>query len=145
MTFTVDSSAGLGFVTFGCSGLPAGFSCSFNPPSENQLSTQVTMTVFDGRRNAKAAPFSMNGDTPRYAAMLLPLFGLLGLTLTGKSRKQARLRLALCLAGLLTVLAFAGCGGTSGVVQTPPTSFQLTVTAATATDQATTTVNVRVQ
>jgi len=145
MMLQVDSSAGLGFVTFGCSGMPAGVSCSFNPPSENQLSTQVTMTVTDGRRHANATPFSMNGATPRYAAMLLPLLGLLGMMLTGKNRKPTRVRLALCLAGLLTVLAFAGCGGTASTAQIGPVTFPLTVTAATPTDQATTTVNVRVQ
>jgi len=146
MVFTVDSSAGLGFVTFGCSGLPAGASCSFNPASENQLTTDITMTVTSAGRSSTALPFSVNGATPRtYAAMLLPLFGLLGMLLTGKNRKQKRLRLALCLAGLLTVLAFAGCGGTAGVRGTPAGSFPVTVTAATPTDQATTTVVINVQ
>src|SRR5439155_11676456 len=116
LAFTVDSSAGMGFVTFACSGLPTGAACSFNPQSENQLTSQVTMTVTSTGRTGSAStmPFSLDGTTPRiYVAMLFPLLGLLGMTLNGKNRKKMRLRLAVCLVGLLALLALAGCGGTA--------------------------------
>ena len=149
MAFTVDSSTGLGFVTFGCSGLPTGASCSFNPQSENQLTSQVTMTVTSMGQTGSASvlPFGLDGTTPRiYAAMLFPLLGLLGITLSGKNRRKTRLRLAVCLVGLLALLTFAGCGGTAvNPFATPRGSFPVTVTAASSTVQASTTVVVNVK
>ena len=40
-----DDDPTLGMVAFGCSGLPIGTSCTFNPPSTNQPLTTVTMTI----------------------------------------------------------------------------------------------------
>jgi uncharacterized repeat protein (TIGR01451 family) len=151
ISFQVDNSgaAPLPFINFGCTGLPTGATCTFNPATENQLSSVVTMTVSTtGKSSASVLPSSQGGTpTPVYAAMLLPLLGILGITLrSGRERKQMRLRLAMCVIGLLALLTFAGCGGlASGPPATQAGSFTVTVTAATATDQASTTINLTVQ
>jgi hypothetical protein len=146
MDFTVDSSPGLGAITFSCSGLPIGASCSFNPQSESQLSATVTMTV---SATAGSAPTQAQGPgiaTPFYAA-LLPILGLLGLGLGRKKAKAARLRLAMLLAGLVVLLAFVGCGG-GGFHQTgtPAGTFPITVSATSAStgQSASTVVNLTV-
>jgi hypothetical protein len=150
INFQVDTvgAAPLPFITFGCTGLPVGTTCTFNPPTEDQLSSVVTMTVKTTGKNSASMPLSGPGEKPRsfYAALLLPLMGLLGFSLSGRRRKQARVRLALCAVGLLALLAFAGCGGLAGgQATTTAGTFQVTVTAATATDQASTTINLPVQ
>jgi hypothetical protein len=150
INFQVDTAgtAPLDFITFGCSGLPVGATCTFNPPTENQLSSVVTMTVRTTGKSSASMPHSGPGEkpTPFYAALLLPLMGLLGFSLSGRRRKQARMRLVLCAVGLLALLAFAGCGGLAGGQPTTTAgTFQVTVTAATATDQASTTINLTVQ
>jgi uncharacterized repeat protein (TIGR01451 family) len=146
MDFTVNSSAGLGAITFSCSGLPDKASCSFNPQSESQLSATVTMTVSAAAGSVAALPQGPGIAPPFYAA-LLPILGLLGLGLGRKKGKAARLRLAMLLAGLLLLLTFVGCGG-GGFRQTgtPPGTFPLTVTATSAStgQSASTVVNLTV-
>ncbi|HEV1996486.1 MAG TPA: FG-GAP-like repeat-containing protein [Candidatus Acidoferrum sp.] len=143
-TFTVDSSAGEGTINFSCSGLPPGASCSFNPPSESQLTATVTLTIATSAGSASAPPFGGEGTTPVYA-VLLPLLGLVGIGLGTVKGKKARLRLALCLGGVVFVLAtFAGCAG--GPRGTPTGAFQITVTATSAStgDSGTATITLNV-
>jgi hypothetical protein len=133
MDFTVDSSPGLGNITFSCGGLPFGASCSFNPPSESQLSATVTMTVVTTGNRSRLLPPGGDNMPPVYA-MLFPLLGLLGLRgrlWSEQSRKAVRVRLAFAFAGLLLLLALAGCGGqgVNGFTGTPGGTFQITVTA----------------
>src|SRR5213078_3834119 len=40
-----DDDPTLGMVAFGCSGLPVGTTCTFNPPATNQPLTTVTLTI----------------------------------------------------------------------------------------------------
>ncbi|HEV3316142.1 MAG TPA: CSLREA domain-containing protein [Candidatus Angelobacter sp.] len=141
--FTVESSPGVGLITFSCSGLPINSSCSFNPASENQITATVTMTVTTAAHSGSVVPFGGNSTTPVYA-VLFPLLGLAGLGLGRRKGKQSRLRLAMLLAGLLVLLMLAGCGGRSNAPGTPAGSFPLTVTATSPTAQASTTVNLTV-
>jgi CSLREA domain-containing protein/uncharacterized repeat protein (TIGR01451 family) len=143
-TFTVDSSAGEGTINFSCSGLPAGSSCSFNPPSESQLTATVTLTIATSAGSASALPFGGEGKTPVFA-VLIPLLGLVGIGLSAGKGKKARLRLVLCLGGLMFLLAtFAGCAG--GPRGTPTGAFQITVTATSAStrDSGTATITLNV-
>ncbi len=146
MDFTVDSSPGLGAITFSCSGLPDKASCSFNPQSESQLSATVTMVVSATAGSTAALPQGPGIASPFYAA-LLPILGLLGLGVGRKKRKATRLRLAMLLAGLVILLTFVGCGG-GGFHQTgtPAGTFPITVSATSAStgQSASTVVNLTV-
>jgi hypothetical protein len=146
MDFTVDSSPGLGAITFSCSGLPLSATCSFNPQSENQVSATVTMTISTSVGSASAVPQGSQITPPFYAA-LLPVLALLGLGLGRKKGKAARLRLAMLLAGLVVLLTFVGCGGGSfRPTGTPAGTFPITVTATSAStgQSASTVVNLTV-
>lgn len=84
-------------------------------------------------------------SSPRlYAALSFPVMGLVGIAFAGRKSKKARLRLAMVILGMVTLLALAGCGGPHGIV-TPAGNFPITVTAATTTVQANTTVTLGVQ
>jgi hypothetical protein len=83
---------------------------------------------------------------PFYAALLFPVFGLVGIAVSGRKSKKNRLRLALLLMGLIALLSFAGCGGTGlQGLNTPAGTYQITVTATSATAQASTPVTLTVQ
>lgn len=143
MDFAVQSSAGVGLISFSCSGLPINSSCSFNPSSENQLTATVTMTVTTAAHSGSIMPFPGSKTAPVYA-VLFPLLGLAGLGFSRKKGKQSRLRLAMLLAGLLMLLVFTGCGGRTSSPGTPAGTFPITVTATSSTAQASTTVNLTV-
>jgi fimbrial isopeptide formation D2 family protein/uncharacterized repeat protein (TIGR01451 family) len=139
-----DDDPGLGMVAFGCSGLPAGASCTFNPPATDQPLSTVTMTI-TARGPATVASGSFGGGSPRtYAIWLAPVLGLVGIGLGGRKNRKSRLRLTMMLIGILSLLAFAGCGGRQGIT-TPPGTFPVTVTAASTTIQATTQITLTVQ
>src|SRR5579859_4720161 len=104
--FDVEDDTG-SMVTFGCSGLPVGTACTFNPPATSQAISQVTMslTTSANASNAVSGGLFGPGSTPPFYAALAPVLGLLGFALTGrKNKKKARLRLALVFAGLMTLL-----------------------------------------
>ncbi len=145
MDFTVDAASGSGLISFACSGLPVGATCSFNPASENQVTATVTMTIATTLGSASLQPLD-NRTTPIYA-VLLPLLGLAGLGLRGKKGKSARLRLALLLGGLVMLLSLVSCGGSGGGFRkngTPAGTFPFTVTASSASASASTTLNLTV-
>ncbi len=139
--FNVDAGPGLGAITFACSGLPAGATCSFNPSSVTQLSSQVTMTI------TVPAPASTNvspklpGPLAPYAA-LLALMGLAALIIRSQ---RVRMTLAALAISSALVLAVAGCGGNSNSAAGTGT-FPITVTATSASTStsASTTVNLTV-
>ncbi|MGC2697793.1 MAG: hypothetical protein WA738_18555, partial [Candidatus Angelobacter sp.] len=142
-----DDDATLGMVTFGCSGLPVGTVCTFNPPSTNQPLSQVTLTITtsNGGSNVVAGEnFDLRKSHRLYAALSFPVLGLVGIAFGGRKSKKARLRLAMVLMGIVTLLALAGCGGPHGIT-TPSGNFPLTITASSATVQATTQVTLTVQ
>ena len=138
-TFNVDSSSGLGAITFACSGLPAGATCTFNPASVTQLSSQVTMTIAVAGSSSLTAWWLEILKTPPAYAMLLSLLGLLSVAVLPRRR-----RLIVCF-GVLAMLALIGCGGGSHR-GTPAGTFPINVTATSASTgtSASTTVNLTV-
>jgi uncharacterized repeat protein (TIGR01451 family) len=128
-----DSSVGL--ITFGCTGLPANSSCTFNPPTTSQSSAVVTMTVSAAGHGTSLA---FNSSTsalrkPRfYAALVFPVFGVVGIAFGG--REKTRLRLMMSLMGLIVLFGSIGCGGLQGL-QRPAGAYQITVTATSASAQ----------
>ncbi|MGA2981738.1 MAG: chitobiase/beta-hexosaminidase C-terminal domain-containing protein [Terriglobales bacterium] len=107
-------------VSFTCSGLPAGASCSFNPtavtPSGGSASTTLTVST-------------SSVATLRQPSVLFPgpavALAFFCVAWRGKSRRRIRFASAMCLLGLVVM---AGCGGSSGTSFTPITST-VTVTA----------------
>jgi hypothetical protein len=141
------NGSGLGAITFACSGLPSGATCSFNPSSVTTTSP-VTMSI---ATTAKSAVFSPRVPWPMlpYAA-LLAILGVMAMVLSGQKRKF-RLKLAAGMA-VATLLVLAGCGVSmkTPVQHTPGTpagTFAVTVTASSASSgaTATSTVNLTVQ
>jgi uncharacterized repeat protein (TIGR01451 family) len=142
MDFTVDSSNGIGAVTFACSGLPAASSCSFNPPSESQLTSTVTMTITTTKGSA-ATPVAFNPPSMLFGT-LVSMAGLLGFILYSMKSFRPRMRLAMFAASVIVLLALAGCGS-SGMQGTPKGTFPVTVAASGSGAQATVVVNLTVQ
>ncbi|HEY2499791.1 MAG TPA: hypothetical protein VGK24_22240 [Candidatus Angelobacter sp.] len=143
-----DDDPTLGTVTFGCSGLPLGTACVFNPPSTNQPLSTVTMTITTagiGSKVASAQPLSGSRRSPLYAALMFPVLGLVGIAMGGRGSKKFRLRFAMVVIAVMAVLTLGGCVGFSSGNATPAGSYQITVTAASATVQATTSVALNVQ
>ena len=141
MDFIVDSSNGVGAVTFACAGLPAASSCSFNPPSESQLSTTVTMTI-KTTKGGTAAPVAFNPPNMFYG-VLVSMAGLLGFMLYSLKSFRPRMRLAMFATGVIVLLALAGCG--DGMRGTPKGTFPITISASGTGAQASVTVNLTVQ
>ncbi|HET8888255.1 MAG TPA: hypothetical protein VFQ41_05075 [Candidatus Angelobacter sp.] len=142
-----DLDPTLGMVTFACSGLPVGTSCVFNPPATNQPLTVVAMTVTTSSGNGAVAGlnFDFGGKPPLYAALFFPALGLVGIAVSGRKARKTRLRFAMVFVGAAMLLSFAGCaGGLHGPV-TPAGSYQLTVTAASTTVQASAPVTLTVK
>lgn len=149
VSLTVNSSNGLGAITFACSSLPIGATCSFNPPSVTQLTSTVTLTIATTARKSAALPLGMK-ETPAIYAMLLSLLGLAGLVMTrlgwmGK-RKRFEIRLAFSLAalsGVVLLVTLSGCGGSSvNPNGTPAGTSSVTVTATSASTSTSATVPV---
>ncbi|HEY2116093.1 MAG TPA: hypothetical protein VGJ51_13435 [Candidatus Angelobacter sp.] len=148
-TLNVTSNgSGLGAISFACSGLPSGATCSFNPASVT-ASSQVTMSI---ATTAKSAVFSPQSNWPvlPYAA-LLGILGTMALVLGRMRTKKFRLSFAAAM-GLVALLAVAGCGVSMKTPAqhspgTPAGTFAVTVTASSASGGATATsmVNLTVQ
>lgn len=139
------NGSGLGAITFACSGLPSGATCSFNPASVTTTS-QVTMSI---ATTAKSSVFSPQSRWPilPYAAFL----ALLGIMATVFSRQTRKFKLGFA-AGVAALLIVAGCGVSMKTpVQhnpgTPAGTSAVTVTASSASGGATATsvVNLTVQ
>ncbi|MGE5321901.1 MAG: beta strand repeat-containing protein, partial [Actinomycetota bacterium] len=119
-------------VTFSCSGLPSAAACSFNPPSTNSTSAQVAMTISTTASSGTMA----TRWSPRGPNLYIPVFAILGLPLLPLiMRRKLALRWGLGWAGLMFVLALAGCGGSPTppppphVTGTPAGTYQITATA----------------
>ena len=142
MDFTVDSSNGIGAVTFACTGLPAASACTFNPPSESQLTATVTMTITT-TKSGTATPVAFNPPNMLYVP-LVSFVGLLGFILYSMKPFRPRMRLVMFAASVIVLLALAGCGSNS-MQGTPKGTFPVTVTATGTGAQATVTLNLTVQ
>jgi uncharacterized repeat protein (TIGR01451 family) len=139
---------GLGAISFACSGLPSGATCSFNPASVT-ASSQVTMSI---ATTAKSIVFSPQLHWPilPYAA-LLGILGTMALVLRRTQTRKLRLSFAVGM-GVAAFLVVAGCGVSMKTPQThnpgtPAGTFAVTVTASSASSGATATsmVNLTVQ
>lgn len=160
-TLNVNYNGSLGAVTFGCSGLPAASTCTFNPASVSAAgTTPVTLTIATTVRSS-AIP-QLNGVPPQFT-LLLGVLGLTALVLAlgrSKNSKTRKMRLAAASAALVLLL-MAGCGGSKTTTATPtptPTpvpqgggtpagTSAVTVTASSASGGATanSTINLTVQ
>jgi hypothetical protein len=103
----------------------------------------MTVHTSGGHAVLKAQNTNVTRKAPLYAALFFPVFGLVGITLGGRKGKKNRLRFAMLMIALVAVLSFAGCGGVPGIT-TPAGTYQLTVTAASATVQVDTPVTLTV-
>ncbi len=110
-------------VTFACSGLPSGVSCSFNPSTVTPAGAPANTTVtFSGTNSAMASPDSSGGRAPLIFAAL----GF-GFWFFSRARKCRRIF------GRLSMIAFAvalGIGATAcgGSVSSGPSRQTSTVT-----------------
>jgi uncharacterized repeat protein (TIGR01451 family) len=143
-----SNGGGLGAISFACSGLPSGATCSFNPASVT-ASGPVTMSI---ATTAKSLAFSpqLRGPILPYAA-LLALLGIMATVFSRQTRKlKFRFAAGMAVAALLVL---AGCGvsmKTPAPPHTPGTpagTFAVTVTASSTSGGATATsmVNLTVQ
>lgn len=144
-----NNGSGLGAISFACSGLPSGATCSFNPASVTTTS-QVTMSI---ATTAKSVVFLPRLPWPMlpYAA-LLAILGIMGTVFSRWQIRKFRLRFAAGMA-VAALLVLAGCGvsmktpAPSHNPGTPAGTFAVTVTASSASGGATATsmVNLTVQ
>lgn len=120
-TVRVTPVAGLsGQVTFACSSLPAGASCSFTPSAvvvANGTATSTLTIATTARRSA-----AVRHATPNWVvATTLPFFGVV--CIAGGVPRRRRTIMLVGTASLLLVLTMVGCGGAagaSGLVAPPP-------------------------
>jgi hypothetical protein len=147
-------------VSFACSGLPTGASCSFSPatvtPTGSTAST-TTITISTSAGSAIVSPTSQHrwplAPSTLFAVLLSlsALSGLLVSLLDQTWKLEFRLRfLASVLLLALTVLGFAGCGGSSGSASTggtgtPSGSSTITITASAGSTSHTATFTLTVQ
>jgi FG-GAP-like repeat/FG-GAP repeat len=119
-----------GSITFSCSGLPAGATCTFSPASvamsgNASLATMLTITTTASTSAALGMPQTPNSKpgSPMLLASLASL-GLFGLVLGGSSKKRRVQMVMTVLPVLLMAGMLIGCaGGTGGTSSTkPPTS-----------------------
>jgi FG-GAP-like repeat len=140
--FMVDASGvnpPAAVVAFTCSGQPAGTACIFNPLAEGQIVRTMTMTVTTlGHATATAPPMGKYGP-PIFAALLLPMMGLVGVGLRAGKIKNTRLRMALAFGGLMLLMALLGCGGSPQGIPTVTQrgTFTIIVTGTADTPQGT--------
>ncbi len=126
MSATITARNGFsGTVTFACSGLPSGATCSFNPSSATlspTATTAVTMLTVNTTAPSAAAPARREPAAPgplnqAAAASLLAIFALSILALRGTSTTSKRLRsgvsFALVILGMAGLMLMSSCGGTS--------------------------------
>jgi subtilase family serine protease len=129
-TMTVSPVGSTSFtapVTYTCSGLPAGATCSFSPPQlgAGSAGTTVTVTVqttgpFSGIAGSIARPKLRSQKQPLWIPFSLPLAGLMFVGLAGHGVPRRYKILTLCLTLALTGFLVA-CGGGSHSTPPPPT------------------------
>lgn len=138
-TITVTPKDGFnGQVSFGCSGLPVGTSCSFSPQTvtPSVVAASTTLTVSDSGMGA-----AHNGRI----TMLFPGVALAGLFWCFGWRKrqygQMLLLLAVCIAVMGSVI---GCGSSVGASGSQSSTSTVTVTAKSGPDSQSTTFSLTV-
>jgi hypothetical protein len=137
-TVTVSVSPQNGFssaVSFACSGLPAGASCSFNPQTVTPFGTTASTTLTVSTSSVSA---SVHNSHSRISGLALVL--LLGCFGWGWSCRRTRPIFSGC---VLALVVSAGCGG-GGKAFTPITST-VTVTASSSSLQQSTTFTLNIE
>jgi endoglucanase len=148
VTLSVVSAGGLsGTVSFTCTGLPTGSTCSFQPATitatgaNTALSTTLTVALPTG--SAKVAPPVKNGGGPFLAGIFMLPGGLLGLYLLWQ-RKRLQHSLGIWVLTTVFLLSVAiGCGSsTSGSGGSSVGSYNALITATSASTVQTLTIPV---
>jgi hypothetical protein len=128
-----------GTITFACSNLPAGTTCSFSPASvvaQGVLPLSTTLTITTTASTASLLRPEAPGRKPGEPIFLATLtgMGLFGMLLVGSGKKRSQRRAAILLGLMLMLmsLTLVGCSGTStGATAkgTPAGSYLVAVTA----------------
>jgi Bacterial Ig-like domain (group 3)/FG-GAP-like repeat len=133
-------------VSFSASGLPAGASASFSPPTlaAGSATAKITMTVTTSTTSFSAPPPSPFERLPLALGLLLPLFG--SKAMRRRMRKIPPL-LSVALLAVLSLTAVAGLSGCSGagLFAARKVPYSITVTATEGTLQRSTTVPLAIQ
>jgi N-acetylneuraminic acid mutarotase len=122
-------------VSFVCSGLPSGISCSFSPPTATPSGT-VASTTLTVTTSTTTAEYRRNSNSLFSGSALT-----IALCFFGSKKRRLQMLLALSLVGLCLL---NGCGGASSTSALPsttqPVSSTITVTATAGSLQHTTTI-----
>ena len=131
VTLSVFSSDGFtGVVTFKCTGLPAGSTCSFNPATitGNATSVAQSTTLTIGLPAASSSLAPAPSDNRYLAGFFVLPGGVLGICLLWQRRRLQR-TLGMCiLATIFLVSVSIGCAASSGVPTQTPIPVRLEAT-----------------
>jgi glucose/arabinose dehydrogenase len=131
LTATVASSGTFSDqVTFSCTGLPAGASCTWNPaavtPAQNSPGTTTLTITTTAPSTAILRPLWRHGTT---VGLMVPFLALIFAGFSGRNNRKKIVLLAVISAALLLIQA---CGGDvkSGASGTPAGTYTVTISAA---------------
>jgi hypothetical protein len=139
-------------VVMSATGLPAGATAIFNPPTvtPGSAGAATVMTI-----QLAAATAGAPGSSAPTRSRILPvgpftlafvLFGIASVGRVGRKRLSKRIALVGLLAGLtLTTVVVTGCGGVSNTTHMPPENYTVTVTGTSGGFQAATTFTLTVE
>jgi hypothetical protein len=121
-------------VSFSCSGLPGGATCSFSPATvtPGTKSTAVTLTISTAAPTAEMASALPTPNRPATAVLIqIQGLGLFGMVVAGSRKRSKRVMIFILLALLVVgMLCMSGCAGGTGIA--PPsgsgTTYNVTVT-----------------
>jgi hypothetical protein len=140
-TITVAATNGNfpGSVTLSASGLPTGATANFSPATLTPGSASATsqLSIQTAGPTASAAIFDFT-----WPRTLLMIPGIMALTAIGRRRKRLFPLLVLLLASLAAATAIGGCGGGFGMTGS---TYNITVTGTSGSDQQTTSIQLTVR
>jgi hypothetical protein len=138
LTITVTPEYGLTTpITFACTGLPTGATCTFNPnPVTPSGSTPVTTTLTIATTSASAALHNSNPFLPGGATLAAALCFL-----GWKKRRNVSQLLLLLVVSVIGLSLFTACGGSSSPTSTSTVGITATAGTVTQTINLTLTVN----
>ncbi len=113
-----------GALSLACSGLPSGYTCSFNPSTISSIAAGGTATTTLTVTPPTTAALVRHDKRP-----FLPITALAVALCFFGFRKRTRLQfLVLAVIGLATLGAFSGCGGSSSTPSVKSTTSSATIT-----------------
>jgi FG-GAP-like repeat/Bacterial Ig-like domain (group 3) len=133
-------------VHFSTSGLPAGASASFSPPTlaAGSATAKITMTVTTANTAFNATPPPPFERLPLALGLLIPLLGSKAMRRRMRKIPPSLSVALLAVVGLAAVAGLSGCSG-AGLFAARKTSYPITVTATEGTLQRSTTVPLAIQ